>query len=73
MKKMTVIEKLLLVLRPKKNDILTEAENIVNSYIDDENGFEKSGYTLNKITLAMNIAIIVLTVVLAYMLYRILA
>lgn len=73
MKKMTVIEKLLLVLRPKKNDILTEAENIVNSYIDDENGFAKSGYTLNKITLAMNIAIIVLTVVLAYMLYRILA
>ena len=73
MKKMTVIEKLLLVLRPKKNDILTEAENIVNSYIDDENGFEKSGYTLNKITLALNIAIIVMTVVLAYMLYRILA
>ncbi len=72
MKKMTVIEKLLLVFRPKKNDILTEAENIVNSYIDGEDGFEKPAHTLNKITLAMNIAIIGLTVVLAYMLYKLL-
>ena len=71
MKKMTVIGKLLLVFRPKKNDILTEAENIVNSYIDVENGLEKP-YTFHKITLAMNTAIIALTVVLAFMLYKLL-
>ncbi len=71
MKKMTVIGKLLLVFRPKKNDILTEAENIVNSYIGTEGGLKRPR-AFHKITLAMNTAIIALTVVLAFMLYRLL-
>ena len=72
MKKRTVIGKLLLVFRPKKNDILSEAENIINNYIYNEEGctqpLKKRNFGL--INLVMNTAIIALSVVLAYMLYR---
>ncbi len=72
MKKMTVIERLLSALRPKKNDIITEAENIINNYIDDEESYCGPHYKLKKVSLALNGAIVGLSVVLAFLMYRLL-
>ena len=72
MRKRTVIGKLLCVFKPKKNDILSEAENIINNYICNQDDCLQPPVKtpLGKINFVMNIAIIALTVVLAYMLYR---
>lgn len=72
MKKMTVIERLLSALKPKKNDIITEAENIINNYIDDEENFCEPQDKLKKISLALNGAIVGLSVLLAFLMFRIL-
>ena len=73
MKRMTGIGKILYVFRPKKtnNDILSEAENIINQYICEEEEFSDYGYKgTGRLGLILNIGIIASAVVLAYMLYR---
>ena len=74
MKRMTGIGKILYVFRPKKNnnDILTEAENIINRYICEEEEFSDYGSRNNKVGLVLNMCIIASAVVLAFMLYRLL-
>ena len=77
MKRMTVIGKILYAFKPKKtnNDILSEAENIINQYICEEEEFAEysCNNTSGKLILALNVGIIISTVVLAFMLYRIIA
>lgn len=74
MKKRTVFQKIFCVFKPRRNDILTEAESIINNYIcrcgQDEQEDKKS--YLGIINMVMNTAIILLTVVLSYMLYMVL-
>ncbi|MBQ7900766.1 MAG: hypothetical protein IJ365_02225 [Clostridia bacterium] len=73
MKRMTVIGKILCVFKPKKtnNDILSEAENIINQYICEEEEFSDYGCRDgNKIGLVLNVAIIASAVVLAFLLYK---
>lgn len=74
MKKLTVFQKILCVFKPRKNDILTEAESIIDNYIyryeDIDQPKEKP--SLGIINMVMNVAIIVLSVILTYMLYLVL-
>jgi hypothetical protein len=76
MKKMTVIEKILCVFKPKKTttDILSEAENIINQYISDDNNFEYLGNDRkkSKANLALNLAIVISLVVLAFLSFKVL-
>ena len=75
MKRMTGIGKILYVFRPKKNnnDILSEAENIINRYICEEEEFSDYGAGNNsKVGLVLNMCIIASAVVLAFMLYKLL-
>ncbi len=75
MKRMTGIGKILYVFRPKKNnnDILSEAENIINQYIYGEEEFSDYGCKNNgKVGLVLNVCIIASSVVLAFMLYKLL-
>lgn len=68
-KKITVLERILCVFKPKKShDILTEAENIINQYINKDMDFvrEKSQ---SKLGTALNIAIICSALVLAYLVF----
>lgn len=75
MKKMTVIEKILCVFKPKKTttDILSEAENIINQYISDDNNFEYLGNDKkkSKANLALNLAIVISLVVLAFLSFKV--
>ena len=75
MRRMTGIGKILCVFKPKKsnNDILSEAENIINRYICEEEEFSDYGCRNNsKAAIVLNLCIIASAVVLAYMLYRLL-
>lgn len=75
MKKMTVIEKILCVFKPKKtsNDILSEAENIINQYISDDNNFEYLGNDKksSRINFVLNFSIVASLVVLAYLAFKV--
>ena len=71
MKKRTVLQKIFCVFKPRRNDILTEAESIINNYIcqcEYDEPPTKRSY-LGIINMIMNTAIILLTVVLSFMLY----
>ena len=74
MKKRTVLQKIFCVFKPRKNDIITEAESIIDNYIYkyEETDPPNNKSSLNVINMVMNIAIIVLSVVLSYMLYLVL-
>ena len=75
MRRMTGIGKILCVFKPKKNnnDILSEAENIINRYICEEEEYSDYGCRgKGKIGLVLNMCIIASAVILAYMLYRLL-
>lgn len=76
MKKITVIEKILCVFKPKRTttDILSEAENIINQYISDDNNFEYMGNNRkkSKANLALNFAIVASFVVLAFLAFKVL-
>ena len=74
MKKRTVFQKIFCVFRPRRNDIITEAESIIDNYIFkyEESEQQTGKSSLSVINLVMNITIIVLTVVLSYMLYLVL-
>ena len=74
MKKRTVFQKIFCVFKPRKNDILTEAESIIDNYIYkyEETDHPNDKSSLGVINMVMNIAIIVLSVVLSYMLYLVL-
>ena len=75
MKKMTVIEKILCVFKPKKTstDILSEAENIINQYISDDNNFEYLGNDKknSRINFILNFSIVASLVVLAYLAFKV--
>ena len=74
MKKRTVLQKIFCVFKPRKNDIITEAESIIDNYIYkyEETDPPNNKSSLGVINMVMNIAIIVLSVVLSYMLYLVL-
>lgn len=74
MKKRTVLQKIFCVFKPRKNDIITEAESIIDNYIYKYEGTDSPNNksSLGVINMVMNIAIIVLSVVLSYMLYLVL-
>jgi hypothetical protein len=74
LKKRTVFQKIFCVFKPRKNDILTEAESIIDNYIYkyEETYHPNDKSSLGVINMVMNAAIIVLSVVLSYMLYLVL-
>ena len=75
MKKNSVFDRLFCVFKPKKTscDILSEAEKIINQYISDDNDFD---YVANNagapIGTALNIALIVSALILAYLMFKVL-
>lgn len=75
MKKNSVFDRLFCVFKPKKThcDILSEAEKIINQYISEDNDFDyiaEDGST--RIGTALNIALIVSALILAYLMFKVL-
>lgn len=75
MKKNSVFDRLFCVFKPKKTpcDILSEAEKIIEQYISDDNDFDyitENGTA--RIGAALNIALIVSALILAYLMFKVL-